>query len=64
MPAKHEVTSALKNMSSIAKSKIEGEPPLEWVENQDEVVITDPFLLFYMKWAADEVGNVDRLPAF
>lgn len=61
MPAKHEVTSALKNMSSIAKSKIEGEPPLEWVEGQDEIVITDPFLLFYMKWAAEEKAIIDAL---
>lgn len=53
MPAKHEVTAALINMSKIARQKIEGEPPLEWVESDDTLVITDPFLLFYMKWAAD-----------
>jgi hypothetical protein len=52
LPAKHEITSALVNMSKIAKDKIEGEPPLEWVANEDALVITDPFLLFYMKWAA------------
>lgn len=51
MPAKHEVTSALTNMSKIAREKIEGEPPLEWVDSEDCLVITDPFLLFYMKWA-------------
>lgn len=51
MPAKHEITSALINMSKIAKEKIEGEPPLEWVSAEDSLVITDPFLLFYMKWA-------------
>jgi hypothetical protein len=52
MPAKHEITSALVNMSKIAREKIEGEPPLEWVGRDDALVITDPFLLFYMKWAA------------
>lgn len=51
MPAKHEVTAALTNMSKIARNEIEGEPPLEWVEAEDALVITDPFLLFYMKWA-------------
>lgn len=53
MPAKHEITSALVNMSKIARSKIEGEPPLEWVEAEEELIITDPFLLFYMKWARE-----------
>ena len=53
MPAKHEVTAALTNMSKIARNEIEGEPPLEWVESEDALVITDPFLLFYMKWAAE-----------
>ena len=51
MPAKHEITSALINMSKIAKEKIEGEPPIEWVSSEDSLVIIDPFLLFYMKWA-------------
>lgn len=51
MPAKHEITSALVNMSKIAREKIEGEPPIEWVSSEDSLVITDPFLLFYMKWA-------------
>ncbi len=53
MPAKHEVTAALTNMSKIARQKIEGEPPLEWVDGDDTLVITDPFLLFYMKWASE-----------
>lgn len=51
MPAKHEITAALVNMSKIAREQIEGEPPIEWVSAEDSLVITDPFLLFYMKWA-------------
>ena len=51
IPAQHEITSALVNMSKIAREKIEGEPPIEWVGTDDALVITDPFLLFYMKWA-------------
>lgn len=61
MPAKHEVTAALINMSKIARHKIEGEPPLEWVESDDTIVITDPFLLFYMKWAMDAKKSQERL---
>ncbi|MDF2494573.1 hypothetical protein [Sphingomonas sp.] len=56
MPAKHEITSALSNMSKVAREKIEGEPPLEWVESEDALIITDPFLLFYMKWATDHLA--------
>lgn len=62
MPAKHEITSALVNMSKIAKDKIEGEPPIEWVGGEDSLVITDPFLLFYMKWAAHHEAPGSQLP--
>lgn len=54
MPQKNEITSALSHMTKIAKEKIQGEPPLEWVKGDDVLVITDPFLLFYMKWAINE----------
>lgn len=51
MPQKNEITSALNHMSNIAKKDIKGEPPLEWVRDDDDLIITDPFLLFYMKYA-------------
>lgn len=54
LPQKNEVTSALSHMSEIARRDIEGEPPLEWVKDDNELVITDPFLLFYMKYAFRE----------
>ena len=54
MPQKNEITSALSHMTKIAKEKIQGEPPLEWVKGDDVLVITDPFLLFYMKWAINK----------
>lgn len=62
MPAKHEITSALINMTKIAKEKIEGEPPIEWVSSEDSLVITDPFLLFYMKWATHHDAPGSELP--
>ena len=51
MPQKNEITSALSHMTAIAKKDIKGEPPLEWVKDTNEVVITDPFLIFYMRHA-------------
>ena len=62
MPAKHEITSALVNMSKIAREKIDGEPPIEWVSSEDSLVITDPFLLFYMKWATHHDAPGSQLP--
>lgn len=56
VPQKHEVTAALSHMSRIAREQIEGEPPLEFVKNEDALVITDPFLLFYMKWQKNKVA--------
>ncbi|MGN6208857.1 AAA family ATPase [Asticcacaulis sp.] len=50
LPQKHEISAALAHMSKIARENIEGEPPLEFVKSEDALVITDPFLLFYMKW--------------
>ena len=54
LPQKHEITAALSQMSKIAREKIEGEPPLEFVREEDALVITDPFLLFYMKWQKEK----------
>ncbi len=48
VPQKHEVSAALGHMSGIAKDGIEGEPVLEW--SDDYLYITDPFLMFYMRW--------------
>lgn len=62
MPAKHEITAALVNMSKIARDKIEGEPPIEWVASENSLVITDPFLLFYMKWATHHEAPGSQLP--
>lgn len=61
-PQKNEITSALSHMSKIAKDKIQGEPPLEWVRGEDTLVITDPFLLFYMKWAIRNKGALEAVP--
>lgn len=56
VPQKHEITSALTHMTKIAREQITGEPPLEFVKSEDAVVITDPFLLFYMKWQKQKIA--------
>lgn len=49
IPQKHEISSALGHMSGIAKDEIQGEPVVEW--SDDFLYITDPFLMFYMRWS-------------
>ncbi len=51
MPAKAELYSALANLNAVAKHKVTGEPPLEWVADSEMLEITDPFLLFWLKWS-------------
>lgn len=48
VPQKNQITNALSNMSKIAKEEIEGEPVVEWMN--DTLYITDPFLMFYLRW--------------
>ncbi|WP_306045682.1 hypothetical protein [Nioella sp. MMSF_3534] len=54
VPQKHEVSSALGHMSGIAKDEIQGEPVLEW--SDDFLYLTDPFLMFYMRWSQRSSG--------
>ena len=49
MPQKNEVTAACAHMTKIAKT-MGGEPTLEWVKDEDTLIITDPFLMFFMRW--------------
>lgn len=55
VPQKHEVSNALRNMSRIAREQIDGEPVLEWLD--DSLYLTDPSLMFYMRWANKERGS-------
>lgn len=49
IPQKHEVSNALGQMEVIAKTKLKGEPVLEW--SSDYLYLTNPFLMFYMRWS-------------
>lgn len=53
LPQKNEVTSACGHMSSIARNELENVEPIEW--HNDALVISDPFLLFFMRWRADQI---------
>lgn len=61
MPSKREITIALSQISAIARDDIPGDPVLEWLGDQETVVITDPFLLFYLRFTLRDQGMV-RLP--
>jgi hypothetical protein len=54
VPQKHEVSAALGHMSGIARDEIDGEPVIEW--SDDYLYVTDPFLMFYMRWAQRPKG--------
>jgi hypothetical protein len=50
-PQQHEVTRVLEKMDEIAKSR-DGEPVLDYIKNQRELHLVDPFFRFYVKWGA------------
>jgi hypothetical protein len=53
-PQAHEVTRVLQKMTEIAK-ELEGEPVLEWDEEEKALHLIDPFFSFYLRW-----GNIER----
>lgn len=52
LPQKHEVSNALGQMEEIARTKLKGEPVIEW--SKDYLYLTNPFLMFYMRWSKAE----------
>jgi hypothetical protein len=48
-PQQHEVTRVLEKMDEIAKER-GGEPVLDYVKEQRELHLVDPFFRFYVKW--------------
>ncbi len=49
MPQKHEITSALKHLSTISR-KIGAESAVDWDETQREINLAGPYLRFYLRW--------------
>lgn len=50
-PQQHEVTRVLEKMDEIAKSR-DGEPVIDYVKEQRELHLVDPFFRFYVRWGA------------
>lgn len=50
-PQQHEVTRVLEKMDEIAKAR-GGEPVLDYVKEQRELHLVDPFFRFYVKWGS------------
>ena len=50
-PQQHEVTRVLEKMDEIAKTR-NGEPVLDYVKDQRELHLVDPFFRYYVKWGA------------
>ena len=48
-PQQHEVTRALEKMDEIAKTR-HGEPAIDYVKEQGELHLVDPFFRYYLKW--------------
>ena len=49
VPQQHEVTRALEKMDEIAKER-KGEPVIDYMKNQGELHLVDPFFRYYLKW--------------
>ena len=50
-PQQHEITRVLEKMDEIAKSRL-GEPVIDYVKEERELHLVDPFFRFYVRWGA------------
>lgn len=53
IPQKHEVTAALKHLTTISR-RIEAESAIDWDDDNREVTVADPYLRFYLRWQVRE----------
>ncbi|GAA1833397.1 hypothetical protein GCM10009750_17140 [Agromyces salentinus] len=54
MPQSNEITNVLDQMTDIAKTKIEGEPVLEYSIEYSRLDLVDPYFAYYLRWASPE----------
>lgn len=59
LPQRHEVTNVLEQMTDIAKTKIEGEPVLEYDPDYSTLHLVDPFFAYYLRWAPSSLKAID-----
>ncbi|MFC5553701.1 hypothetical protein [Methylobacterium iners] len=55
LPQKNEITSSCGHMSAIAKKDLSHAEPIEW--HDDALIISDPFLLFFLRWQRDSLSK-------
>lgn len=58
LPQRHEITNVLEQMTTIAKTKIEGEPVLEYDAEYSTLHLVDPFFAYYLRWATAESKDI------
>jgi CBS domain-containing protein len=54
-PQLHEVTRVLDAMTNIARTKIEGEPVVDFDRELGTLHISDPFFAYFLRWGAQEL---------
>jgi len=55
-PQQHEITRVLEKMDEIAKSR-QGEPVIDYVKEERELHLVDPFFRFYVRWGSMDHSN-------
>ncbi len=57
VPQKHEITSALKHLATLAREFGKG-AAIDWNDDTREVNVVDPYLRFYLRWQIRKQGNL------
>jgi hypothetical protein len=60
-PSPHQMRAVFEGIAQA--SSPDGRPLLEWVLGRDELAITDPFLMFYMRWVLRDNRKVALPPS-
>jgi hypothetical protein len=59
VPQKHEITSALKHLSTISQ-RIGNDAGIDWDAEERKVDISDPYLRFYLRWQVRPITTVEH----
>jgi hypothetical protein len=62
-PQKHEITSALKHLSSISQ-EIGNDAGIDWDSDERKIDISDPYLRFYLRWQIRPLSDASKAPVY
>jgi hypothetical protein len=62
-PQKHEITSALKHLSSISQ-EIGNDAGIDWDSDGRKIDISDPYLRFYLRWQIRPISEASKTPVY